>query len=75
MEDIKNQCGSLNKGKKIDFLFNDIKHQHNNTECGVYCLHFLVSMLQGKDFKKYIKNKRSDEQMEKFRKIFFIPKK
>ena len=75
VEDIKKQCGSLNKGKKIDFLFNDIKHQHNNTECGVYCLHFLVSMLQGKDFKKYIKNKRSDEQMEKFRKIFFIPKK
>ena len=69
---VQEQCLDLNKD--IKFLYNDIKHQHENTECGVYCLHFLVSMLKGKNFKNYIKNKRDDKEMEKFRNIFFIPK-
>ena len=69
---IQDQCLDINKD--IKFLYNDIKHQHENTECGVYCLHFLVSMLKGQNFKKYIKNKKSDKKMEKFRKFFFIPK-
>ena len=67
---VQDQCLKINKD--IEFLFNDIKHQHENTECGVYCLHFLVSMLKGEDFKKYIKKKRNDKKMEKFRKFFFI---
>lgn len=58
--------------KELEILYNDIQHQHGNTECGVYSLHFLTEMLQGKNFKRYIKKKRSDKQMEKFRKIFFI---
>jgi len=70
---IQKQCLEINKD--IKFLYNDIKHQHENTECGVYCLHFLVSMLKGQDFKKYIKNKKSDKKIEKFRKFFFIPPK
>lgn len=69
---IQDQCLDINRD--IEFLYNDIKHQHQNTECGVYCLHFLVSMLKGQNFKKYIKNKKSDKKIEKFRKFFFIPK-
>jgi hypothetical protein len=69
---IQDQCLDINRD--IKFLYNDIKHQHENTECGVYCLHFLVSMLKGQNFKKYIKNKKNDKKMEKFRKFFFIPK-
>lgn len=71
VEKITNQCRSINKD--IKFLFNNEKHQHGNTECGVYCLHFLINMLKGSNFKKYITNKRSDKEMEKFRDIFFIP--
>ena len=68
---VQKQCSEIRK-KDIDFLYNDIKHQHKDTECGVYCLHFLVSMLKGQDFKKYIKHKRSDKQIEKFREFFYI---
>lgn len=72
VKEVQEQCLDLNKG--IKFLYNDIKHQHKNTECGVYCLHFLVSMLKGINFKNYISNKRNDQEMEKFRDIFFISK-
>ena len=67
---VQEQC--LNINKDIQFLYNDIKHQHENTECGVYCLHFLVSMLKGEDFKKYINHERDDKEMEKFREFFFV---
>ena len=67
---VQEQCVKINKD--INFLYNDIKHQHKNTECGVYCIHFLVSMLKGTDFENYIKNKRNDKEMEKFREVFFL---
>lgn len=69
---IQEQCCDIKKD--ISFLYNDIRHQHKNTECGVYSLHFLVSMLKGVNFKKYIKNKRNDKEMEEFRKFFFVKK-
>ena len=69
---IQEQCYDIKKD--IKFLYNDIRHQHENTECGVYCLHFLVSMLKGVKFKKYIKNKRVDSEMAEFRNVFFVPK-
>ena len=56
----------------LDFLYNDIQHQYKNTECGIYSLHFLESMLKGENFEEYIKNKNNDEYMEKFRKYYFI---
>ena len=51
---------------------NNMKHQNGNTECGVYCLHFLTEMLKGKNFKEYIRNDLNDKVIEQFRNIFFI---
>tara|TARA_B100000035_G_scaffold313115_2_gene326081 strand:+ start:2472 stop:3368 length:897 start_codon:yes stop_codon:yes gene_type:complete len=56
----------------LDFLYNDIQHQYKNTECGIYSLHFLETMLKGINFEEYIRNKNNDEYMEKFRKYYFI---
>ena len=56
----------------FDFLYNDIQHQYGDTECGVYCLHFLTEMLKGILFENYIHKKLSDKKMERFRKRFFI---
>ncbi len=66
---IKEQCNLINK--KINVAYNDIEHQSGNTECGIYCLHFLISMLKGKNFKNYIHNVRTDNEIEKFRNIFY----
>jgi hypothetical protein len=60
---------------KLDFLFNDKKHQYKNTECGVYSIHFLTEMLQGKSFQKYVNRKLDDENMEDLRSKFFIERK
>ena len=49
-----------------------LQHQKGNTECGVYCLHFLETMLKGKNFEDYIKTKNNDEYIEKFRNYYFI---
>lgn len=70
VNDIKKQ-GEL-VGISFDFLFNDIRHQFKNTECGVYSIHFLISMLKGSGFEKYINMKLNDTDMEKFRKEFYI---
>jgi hypothetical protein len=71
VNDVKTQYKDIH-GKEIDFLFNDKKHQSENTECGIYCLHFLVYMLQGKNFKKYANKKKTDKAMHKFRDKFYI---
>lgn len=71
IENIKDQGSKLDID--FDILFNDIRHQHKNTECGIYCLHFLISMLKGSVFDDYINKKLSDDDIEKYRRIFFIP--
>jgi hypothetical protein len=58
--------------KKLDFLWNDDKLQYKDTECGVYCIHFIINMLEGVDFQDYIDTKINDSEMEKFRLKYFI---
>ena len=57
---------------QFDVLYNDIEHQKGDTECGIYCLHFLTEMLKGLNFRNYVKNQLSDKEMESFRNVFFI---
>uniref|UniRef100_A0A6C0L4J5 Ubiquitin-like protease family profile domain-containing protein n=1 Tax=viral metagenome TaxID=1070528 RepID=A0A6C0L4J5_9ZZZZ len=67
---VKKIEGELNGNCKV--LYNDIQHQHGNTECGVYSLHFITSMLKGTPFKKYINTINTDKQMEEMRQLFFV---
>ena len=66
----------INQGKQENIIFtylcNDKQHQKGNTECGVYTIHFITYMVEENNFLDYINNKKSDEYIEKFRKIFFI---
>ena len=71
VKEIQKQYKNL-KNEEIEFLYNDIKHQKKNTECGVYCIHFITTMLEGKDFKEYIQEIKDDAFMQKFRSFFFI---
>ena len=57
---------------KFQKLYNDNQHQYKNTECGIYSIHFIINMLEGMKFRNYINTKRKDEDIEKFRKIFYI---
>jgi hypothetical protein len=73
VERIKQQGHAFN----LDFKFEEnhpIEHQEGDTECGMYVLYFIVEILTGKrDYKFFTTKKITDEDVEKYRKIFFNP--
>lgn len=68
---IHNQCKKHNITMKSDSNYKNI-HQHSNTECGMYCLYFIVSILEKTHNFDYFKEKQiPDKYVEKFRNIYF----
>ena len=57
----------------LDFHVSDkIVHQTKNSECGVYCLYFIISLLTGeKVWNDFSKTRISDEEIMKYRNIYF----
>ena len=50
----------------------NFQHQETNTECGMYCLYFIISLIQNKHPVSYFKNHRiSDDRVEKLREEYF----
>ena len=71
IEKIHNQCKSCKLKMKADSNYPKV-HQHSNTECGMYCLYFIVSVLKRTHTFDYFKQKRiPDKYVEKFRNIYF----
>lgn len=58
---------------KIKVDYNKLQHQKQGSECGVYSVWFLIKMIKtsGNDFDKYVKNRVSDEKINKCRAIYF----
>ena len=70
MNRLKTQGTELNRHIKLKF--NDVRHQYKNSECGVYSINFLVSLLEGNDYSKHINNVVSDDDMNYKREYYFI---
>ena len=51
--------------KNVVIDYNKKQHQKGGSECGVYCLHFIISMIEGKDFYEFNKTRISDEEVGK----------
>ena len=60
--------------KKIKFAENKTRHQYSNSECGMYCIHFIIRMTKGDSFEKHQRKKISDNKMKRLRKIYFNQK-
>jgi len=60
-------------GSKIVFKENKIHHQYSNTECGVYCIYFILMMLKDtRHFETTFQQARiPDEQMFELRRKLF----
>jgi hypothetical protein len=58
--------------KEVIIKINKKRHQYKNTECGVYCIYFLTSFLEGKRFEEIIGNIMNDDKMFEKRKEFFV---
>jgi hypothetical protein len=73
VERIKEQGLQLTPPIKFKFDQNyPNEHQYTTTECGMYCLYFIINMLEDKLTTQYLKTHViSDEQMIEYRKKYF----
>ena len=65
MKSLKLQCSN------IKLMYNARRFQYSNTECGMFSMFFVLSMLSGISFRTFCKNPASDSDMIKLRKILF----
>ena len=71
MDRLKEQYKKHNIKMRLDH--NTFRNQYKGSECGVYCLNFLVNMLERKvSFRDFIKTPIPDDDMFKKREYFFI---
>ena len=69
---VKNNCKEIGIfGFKM--FYNDFQHQFLDTECGVYSIYFISSILNGISFESLSKNKIDDDSMNKKRSEYFKP--
>ena len=53
--------------KSFRTFYNDIRFQFKNSECGVYSMHFIESLLNGEQFTDVISNIIKDDEMQQKR--------
>jgi hypothetical protein len=54
--------------------YNARRFQYGDSECGMYCLYFIIRMLEGDDFKKFCRRAPRDVEMLELRNWIFSPK-
>ena len=57
-------------GEKFTFKQTSRRHQYLSTECGMYSLFFIISLLEGKPI-EYFDKRVTDKYMRKLRSIYF----
>jgi hypothetical protein len=80
-EDIPKEIMTLveritHQGKEVDIHFKfdknyPFEHQMLDTECGVYSLYFIITMIKNPSFTTFKSKRITDKQMEKYRHIYF----
>ena len=56
-------------------LYNDIRHQRKDSECGMYCLYVIICLLKGKSFQQICTDIIKDDTMNAFRDVLFASEK
>lgn len=51
--------------------YNKVRHQYENSECGVYSINFILRLLRGDSFQTICESKTPDRKVNKCRKIYF----
>jgi len=71
MNRLKEQASKLTKPIKIEIKINKVRHQYKNSECGMYCIYFITSLLDGKTFKNVVQTIVDDDTMNEKRNNFY----
>ena len=67
---IQRQANSFGIGP-YELIENKRRHQFSESECGMYCLYFIIQMIKGKSFNKFLNKRVKDSHMKKLRKKIF----
>jgi hypothetical protein len=59
--------------RDVPILVNRTRFQFGMSECGVFCMYFLIDHLQGKGIKDMKRAKMTDKKVNKFRKKYYRP--
>lgn len=70
-DDVKHY--SPNRRHRWTLVENTTPHQLQNSECGVYSIHFIVKRLTGSSFSEVVNDIIRDDKMNQNRKVFFDP--
>ena len=70
IEKIKKQGSKCNR--KPVYFYNDMKYQKQNSQCGMYAIHFIKKMLEGLSFNNYLEIPLSDKLMINLRNEYFL---
>lgn len=62
-------------GVKPNIEYNKKRHQYKDSECGMFSIYFIVSLLEGNQFKQVCNSKIDDDSVNKLRNEYFIIKK
>tara|TARA_A100001011_G_scaffold397461_2_gene498526 strand:- start:38 stop:1018 length:981 start_codon:yes stop_codon:yes gene_type:complete len=65
------QQQSTKIGKEFKFYENPVRHQYSNSECGMYCLYFIIKLIENRNYKSLINRKIKDKEMMRLRNIYF----
>jgi hypothetical protein len=52
-------------------LYNDIRHQRKNSECGMYCIYTIICLLKGRTFQDICLDIVKDDTINAFRDVIF----
>ena len=59
-------------GARCEVQTNNYRHQFRNTECGIYSMYFIATMLEGaQSYTDFVQNGLNDTQMNKYRQVFY----
>ena len=64
---LKNKDNSI----KMKIKINENRHQYKNSECGMYCIYFITSLLDGKTFETIVQTIIDDDTMNGKRNDFY----
>jgi len=70
IQKIINQGSQCNR--KPLYFYNDYPYQKENSQCGMYSIHFIKSMLEGLSFEDYLDTKLNDGLMIQLRNQYFV---
>lgn len=60
-------------GRELPLYLNKRKHQRKDTECGIYCLHMIMALLEAKyPPSEYFQMQKPDAMMEALREKFYV---